>query len=348
MNNKIINEIIKVVEQGKRFLITAHINPEGDSLGSQLGLYHCLKQLNKDVCILNADPVPPNYRFLPGSKQIEILPANTKAAKLKEVSPRPVGNRCKAPNFDAIFVLDCSAAYRSGDVEDYIKKNKTGQRKGTVVNIDHHHDNDYFGDINWVDPGASSAGEMIFCLSKAMGLELTRKKAVCLYTAILTDTGSFNYSNTSSETYKIAGRLVEAGVQPKDIAVKVYQRRSAASVRLLGYALSGLELSNSGRLGWIKVTPQMLKKAGAAEKDTEDFVNYPRTISTVEAAVFFRQIAGDDYIRVNFRSKNKVDVSKVARKFGGGGHARASGCKIKAGDLDAVITKVIKEIRKYL
>jgi len=349
MKNKTIEDIIKVINDGERFLITAHINPDGDSIGSQLGLYHMLKQQGKQVRIMSAGKTPVNYRFLPGSRQIE----TQGSVKRLSVSGKYTGDK-----FDVVFALDCGGISRTGSVEQYIRKIRTKKSGLKVINIDHHHDNDCFGDINWVDSAASSTGELIFTLSKTAGFKILKKTALCLYTAILTDTGSFNYANTSACTYIAAADLIETGIRPEEIAARVYQNRSVASIRLLGYVLSGLQLSDHGRLAWLKVTPDMFKKARAKEEDTEDFVNYPRSVRGVEVAVFFRQIASDNKIRVNFRSKGKVDVSKIARKFGGGGHRRASGCILSHDDcvckgtspasIDIVIDKVVKEIRKHL
>lgn len=323
MQNKIIENIVNNINENSCFLITSHINPDGDSLGSQLAFYHLLRQCGKYTQIVNMDSGPTLYRFLPGIDQI-------------------TDKVIQEDKFDAVFVLDCSSIYRTGEVERYLKKIQV-----PIINIDHHPDNDYFGDINWVDTKASSVGEMIFYLTETGGLKLSKEISVCLYTAILTDTGSFNYANTTAQTYKITAQLVECGVRPEEIARKVYQSRSVASVRLLGYVLSNLQLGSKGRLCWGKITTDMLRKAQAKLKDTEEFVSYLRSILGVEVAVLFMEDISRDKIRVNFRSKGKVDVSKIAHELGGGGHPCASGA-ILNGTLDEVIEKVLSKIREYL
>jgi len=230
-----MKEAIEAIKKHKRFLITAHVNLEGDSAGSQLAMKEFLAAMGKEAFILDSDPVPAHLRFLPNADNIS---TDIGAAK----------------DFDAAVVLDCQTLKRTGSVEGLIKK-----RRAFVINIDHHVSNENFGDINWVDPRASSAGEMVYRLYKEAGVKLTKEAALALYVAILTDTGSFNYDNTSRATHEIAGELLGYGLDPAIVSESVYERRSIEDIRLLALVLDTLNISKDGAVAYMEVTRQMLK-----------------------------------------------------------------------------------------
>ncbi len=323
--NNGIEEVIKVLKSKNRFVITSHVNPEGDSVGSQIAMALVLKSLGKKTVMADHDEVPENLRFLPMSGKI-----------LKEVSP--------GFDPDAYIVLDCPVLGRVGRIAGGVTEDVD------IVNIDHHTSNDFFGTVNWVDPGASSVGEMVYRIVKKLNVPVGGDMAGAIYAAILTDTGMFNYNNTSCSTHNIAGELIETGLDPKKIHREIYERKSESEVRLLGMVLSGLKVEKSGKVAHISLTREMLKTEGVVKILTDEFINYPRSLSGVEVAIFFRENGGGSGdINVSFRSQGGVDVDKVAAKFGGGGHPRAAGCLIRnAGPLGEVKKKVIAEVNRFL
>lgn len=312
-----IKSISKAIEKFNRFLISAHINPEGDAIGSELALASLLRRLGKKVIILNESPVPHILRFMKGTDDI-----------LKE-APRNL-------DFDAAIVLDCPSMSRLGNVLPYVPDDKI------VFNIDHHVSNEDFGKYNWVDADTSSTGEMIFELFKAFKLEITYDEAVAMYVAIMTDTGSFRYTNASSKTHTIASELIERGVRPYEIYSRIYETTTMQDTNLLAEALQTLKVTDDGKVSWLWVTKEMLKKTKASLEGTENIVNFARAIEGAEIAILFRETGTENRIKVSFRSKGRVDVNKLAAFFDGGGHATASGCTI-FGKIEDVEKKVLKQ-----
>jgi len=322
-----LNEVIDAIKKGKRFLITAHVNVEGDALGSQLAMKELLTGMGKDAFILDNDPVPEHYRFLP---------------KAAEVSH----DLNKVDDFDAAVVLDCPTLNRTGRVKDVIKK-----RAKPIINIDHHISNENFGDTNWVEPNASSAGEMVFRLFKETGTRITKEVALSLYIAILTDTGSFNYDNTSSATHEIAGDLLGYGLDPALVSESVYERRSIKDINLLGLVLSTIRVNKEGTIAHLEVTKDMLDNTGADIAKSEGLINFARSIDGVKVAVLFKEDQKDkNKINISFRSKGNgdaIDVNKIASSFSGGGHTKASGCIIMEG-MNEAKKKVLGKIEEVL
>ncbi|MFA4981657.1 MAG: bifunctional oligoribonuclease/PAP phosphatase NrnA [Candidatus Omnitrophota bacterium] len=316
-----MKKIIEAIKKHNKFLITAHVNLEGDSIGSQLAMKELLAGLGKNGTIVDSDPVPDHYKFLP---------------KVGEIS-NDVEN---APDFDAAIVVDCPTLKRTGRVKDMISK------YGVIINIDHHISNEKFGTVNWVDANASSAGEMVYKLFKDARVKLTKETALCLYIAILTDTGSFNYDNTSKITHEIAGELLGYGLEPAQVSENVYERRSIADIKLLGMALSTLKVNKTGDVAYLEITNKMLRETGADTAKSEGFVNYARSIDKVKVAVIFKEDAGGR-INVSFRSKGEIDVNKIASYFGGGGHVKASGCMIDE-NLESAEEKVLAKVEEEL
>jgi phosphoesterase RecJ-like protein len=318
-----MEKIIKAIRQHKNFIITAHVNLEGDSIGSQLAMKELLEKLGKTAVIIDNDPVPQHYRFLSGT-----------AAILNRID--------SAPDFDAAVVLDCPTLKRIGRVNELLTEDKT------VINIDHHISNEKFGDVRWVDTQASSAGEIVYLLFKELGLKPSKESALALYIAILTDTGSFNYENTTQRTHAIAGELISYGIDPAAVSEDVYERRSLTDMKLLGMVLSTIKVNKAGDIAHLEITKSMLKETGAEIAKSEGFVNYARSIDGVKVAVIFKEdLQKPGIINVSFRSKGDVDVNKIASTFGGGGHAKASGCVV-AGTLAEVKRKVLATIEEAL
>lgn len=318
MTEKEIASFGNIINNSKKILITTHINPDGDGIGSGLALVHKLKKMNKEVHFINRDLLPKIYEFLPGSKKVK----NQKKIK---------------GNYDAAIILECPEIERNGNIIDYKKQVKT------TVNIDHHMGNTNFADINIVDPKAAAVGIQIFKLMKGLGWEINKEVADCIYVSIITDTGSFRYSNTTSEVHTIAAELLDIGVDPDFIASEVYAT-TKNSTRLFTEMLKRLKVIKN--VGWSFITKKMLKESGAHESETDNFINTIRAIKEVEVAILFKE-NNEGNIKASFRSKNGIDVNLIAKKFGGGGHMHASGCVIKE-SMKKAEKMVLTEIFKYL
>lgn len=312
-----LTRISEIIGDCSRFLITSHVRPDGDAIGSELALYLALRSLGKDVSIYNQDGVPEAYRFLPATAAVS----------------RDFG---RAESYEAVFVLDCSDLDRIGRDSEKLTAIKY------VISIDHHLSNGEFSDIGILDPGASSTGELVFKLIRELKIEITPEIATNLYTAILTDTGSFHYSNTGAESLGIASELVRAGADPAHIAGQVYESNPPAKIRLFAKAVQTWKLEWEGRVGSIVVSREMLREADANLEHTENFVDFVRAIKGVEVALFFLEM-GDDSYKVSMRSKGRINVEKIASRHGGGGHANAAACRI-SGDLDSVYAGILQAI----
>ena len=311
-------EILDVINKSESFIITSHIMPDGDSVGSLLAMTLFLEGLGKNVIPMVRDPIPKRYLFLPGSEDIQ------KACD--EFS-------------DVVICLD------SGDEERLGLDQPVRKYGSRVINIDHHKTNDMFGDINYVDSKASSTGEILYDLiSVRSGIDLNI--ALCLYTAIVTDTGSIRYSNTSPKTLKILSHLLEIGVKPDLVSRNVFENKSPEAISLLKAFLDTIEFHANGAIALSHLTQKMIDSAGAQEDDCDGLINWPRQIRGVEIAAFLRQIE-DKVIKVGLRSNGKMDVSKIAKAYQGGGHAKAAGFTLNT-TLDRAELLVARTLQEYL
>ena len=301
-----IKKIGGIIRDNQRFLVCGHVRPDGDCVGSQMTLYHLLTQMGKSVRLFNSGPIPPYFKFV---KYIE---------KLENVCD---------PAFDpeVCIYVDCGAEDR---VNGKIK------RCGIVINIDHHKSNDVFGDINYIDPTATSVGEQLYHIISEMGEAITKEIAECIYLSILADSGSFSFSNTSSMTFTVASRMVEAGADPAAIAQGLYEERSPQSVSLKAQVLSNLHFLCGGRLVWGEITQAMYRAVGGEDHEPDGLASEMRGMTGIDAAVLIHEIP-EGGLRAGFRSKGNFDVSKIAVELGGGGHVNASGCYIK-GDYETI------------
>lgn len=315
-----IEGICRVFRENDRFLIACHENPEGDAIGSELALALALRKMGKTATVLNADPVPGNLAFLPG--------AGTVVAE--EDGAR----------YQVAVVVDCGSPERTGRVGAELRKCPV------MVNIDHHRTNGAHGDYCLIEPDAAATGMLVHRVLTAMGAEIDRDVAVNIYVAILTDTGSFRYSNASPESFLIAGEMVRKGIDPWAVSEQVYETQSANRLRLLGRVLDSLELAGGGKIAAVSTRKSDLDEFSATKDHLEGFINYPRSIAGAEVAVAFRE-EGDREYRVSFRSKGRVDVSAVAASFGGGGHRNAAGCTV-LGDLADVKRRVFQALEAAL
>jgi len=310
-----LKDIARAISAAERILICGHVMPDGDCLGSALALSLTLKQLGKQVTTAGPDPVPEVYEFLPGFQDFR-------------VGSPPEGE------YDLLIVLDCPVPERLGN--GYCE---LPLRNMVVVNIDHHSGSSSFGTFSYVDPKAAAVGEIIFDLFDLMQVDISLDAAICLYTAIATDTGSFQYDSTTPATHRRVARLLEIGVSVSRVNLHLYEEKSRAAQLLLGAALNTLSFSSCGKVAWMTVTRDMLRGTGAGDEHTEGIVNYARSIKGVEVGMLFHELS-DGRCKISFRSKENVDVNRLAALFGGGGHSRAAGCVI-SGELKTIEDKVV-------
>ncbi len=312
---RIIERICAVINDSRSFLITAHVNPDGDTIGTQLALYLSLTAMGKKVTVINKDKVPAIYEFLPSSGIIK---------KSDAVSG----------SFDATILLECGIVERSGLSGIKLENN--------IVNIDHHPGNSCYGTLNWVDLDSAAVGLMVYELIKELPVDVTPEVATCLYTAIVTDTGSFQFSNTSAYALTACGELTALGINPSEIAQLCFENQPFRKMKLLGFSLSTLERDQTGQIAWMKMPYEVFVDLQACNEDTDGLINYPRSISGVKIALFFKEKEPGVH-RISMRSKGDYNVSAIAKHFDGGGHKHASGCTLR-GSFDEVRKTMLDKI----
>lgn len=320
-NSSTFFSLIEKIKSSKKICIASHINPDGDSIGSSLAMGLALKKLKSyNIKIAYIDSIPEQFKFLPGLELLQKIDINEK--------------------FDLLMVLDCGDLDRLGAYKFLVEK------ADYIVNIDHHISNSKFGKINVVEETASATGELIYNILEAMNVEIDKEIATCLYVAISTDTGSFKYDNTTPTTHKIAAKLLEKDIDLKKVTTEVYQSRSLKKTKLFIKSISTMELYCDNKVAIAEVTQEMLKKIDATLEDIDGIIEFIRDIDTVEVACILKEI-GEKEIRVGLRSKKYVDVAKIAQKFNGGGHIRASGCTIND-SLNNTKHNLLNEIKKNI
>jgi len=310
-----IAPVVEKITNCSSCIIVSHESPDGDSLGAQIGLALGLKKLGIKTQIRCKDPVPSIYGFLPGTELL--IPSRS----------------IRLGQGDILVVLDC------GNLE------RTGVRfiphpSPIIINIDHHVSNTAFGHVNWVDPDASATSEMIYLLLQCMAVAIDPCIATNLYAGILTDTGSFQFSNTSSQCLHIASQLVQANADPHAISSAIYDRKSLPAIRLIGHVLSGMEIHNGQGIALLTVTRQLLEDLDATYEDTEDLVVIPQKIASIRISILIKEL-DDGEFKVSLRSKGRLNVSKIADRLGGGGHPNAAGIKMK-GSLQQVKEEILR------
>ncbi len=322
-----VKQIEKIINEGKNFILTTHLNPDGDALGSEVAMAEYLRYLKKTVQIINISKTPRNYAFLDENGEFIHFDVNKHRNLLKKA--------------DAFLILDISDWGRLKEIGELIRETK----KPTIC-IDHHHVNYQFADVDLIREEASSTGELLFEFFEHVNFPLTDLAAKALYTCILTDTGSFRFSNTSSRTHFVASKLLEHNLDTKEIYSLVYEQNSPSKMALMADALQNLKYEFGGKLAWFVLTKEMFERHNASVWDTEGFPEIPRTIEGVEVSLMFTEIDKDD-IKISLRSKGKIVINQVAQKFGGGGHHFAAGAQVKK-PLDALVPQVLKELRAVM
>lgn len=312
-----MKKIAKLLKESENIAIISHKNPDGDAIGSQLGLALALEKEGKKVSCYNEGEIPDYLFFLPGSEKIKIY------------------NNEDLMDHIVVYV-DCAVGARTG----------IPLSEGITVNIDHHVSNDNFAKFNLVDTKAASTGEIIFNLLLEMKIELDRDIATSLYTAVSTDTGSFMYSNTTENTHLIAAELIKSGADTKGLRENFYEGVSLKRFKLTKYAYQEVKFDCNNLLAWVKIPLKLIVELGAKEEETEGVVGHLRNIKDVEIALLLKEREGG-IVKGSLRSKNLINVSNVAEVFGGGGHKRAAGFEI-FGTLEEVEEKVISVIKKEL
>ncbi|MFZ5649559.1 MAG: DHH family phosphoesterase [Bacillota bacterium] len=314
-----LQEISDILKRSSRVLICGHVVPDGDCLGSVAALGLTLEQIGKKVVMASPDTIPQTLSFLPGADRFMI----------------GCDNKSGGPDFDTFVVLDCSVPERLGCFRRFL------HRDLVMLNIDHHINSNTFAHYNYLDPTAAATGEILYDLIGSMGTVLSRDVATCLYVAIVTDTGSFQYENTSPKTMRRVAGLMEAGINAPSINVRLYEEKPIQNIQVLGAALESMRLSPCGRVAWTVVERELLGRFSAGDEHTDGLVNFLRTIRGVEVAILIKEIERGKY-KVGFRSKGKVNVHGLASKLGGGGHIRASGC-VLTGSLQDITERVVRE-----
>lgn len=319
---RIPETLTKSIHDTGRFVLLTHVHPDGDALGSLLGLADILDSMGKKVFCFLEEPVSQLYTFLPDFERIQ-----TDRKSLHEFINRDEGQAIA-------IALDCGDDNRLGKYKDELLAITP------FLVIDHHKSHKDYGEYRWVEPTRSSTGEMVYELAMALGVDISAKCAYDLYVAISTDTGSFRYDCTHARTLQIAGELVARGVQPADIACQIYDNFSISRLKLLELVLATLQLYASDQIACIHVSQEMLRQSGAELQDVEGFIEYPRSLSNAKVAVFIKE-GLNTQISVSLRAKGGCDVAEIAKFFNGGGHRNAAGFRFSGKSLDHVRAEVI-------
>ena len=315
-----LHEIIDYIDSVNKIAITFHVSPDGDATGSVLSLLQGLRNYGKEAYVISKDKPSDNLGFLPYIEEIT-------GESLKPTE-----------GTDCVIVLDCGNKERiAGDIEGF---------EGKLINIDHHLSNDKYGDINYVDTEASATCEVIYGLLTQMNIEITESIAKTLYTGIVTDTGSFRYSNATKKTHNIAGELVSSGIKHDEVHRDLFDNKTFGKMKLTGKVLDEMELVCNGKIVLMKITEEMLELIDREKEDTGDLVSLGNKIEGTEGCILLKEATPD--VKISFRSKDTLDVRKIAEMFNGGGHTKAAGAKIQNVTIDEAKKLVIEKLEKEL
>ena len=316
-----INNVIEKIKESKKIAITFHTSPDGDSLGSSTALTLALRSLGKDCSILCKEAIPQTFTYLPCSE--EITGENYNVEK----------------DTDLVIVLDC------GDFKRINAEILLKDRDYTLINLDHHMSNELYGDLNYVNTNASAVGEIVYQILKLLDISLTKEIGVALYTSLLTDTGSFRHSNTTSDTHNIAGDIINTGIDFSEIHRIIFDNKSFNKVKLYGKVIETMALECNKKVVFMELTNKMLEELNLDGSDTSDLITFGSKVEGAEVTVLIKE--SEDGVKVSLRSKNKVDVRKVAEGFNGGGHIRAAGF-VAESNIQTIKEKLITILEKEL
>jgi phosphoesterase RecJ-like protein len=318
MMNDSTRRIADRIRSCRRIAITSHLRPDGDSICTSLALALMAESLGKEACVINKDQTPSPFHRFPDADRIRI----------GQIAPQP---------FDTVILLECADVSRSGqdNLDGYFK-----------INIDHHYSNTPYADINWIDPEAPAVGEMVLALAQTLPVGFTPVMANHLYCSIVSDTGSFQFSNTTARALGACARLAELGASPIDVSERLYNNNPPEKIKLLGKVLTTLQLNARGNVAVISMFKDDLKALNLNEIDTEDITTLTRSIKDVEIVLFFKEMDRDTF-RVSLRSKGRANAARVAEQFGGGGHVHAAGFTVY-GPYDRLIKEIPQMVEKLL
>ncbi len=326
--NSIITNIINEIKSKNNFIITTHVNPDGDAIGSELALARYLQSLGKNATIINHSPTPDYLMFMLNSNDNILL-----------FNPEQHSSLIK--NSDVIFTLDISQLSRTKSLESFIRKSNAEK-----IIIDHHPTPEDYAEVSLVETTSSSTGELVYHLLKQAEAEFTLDVALPLYVAIMTDTGSFKYERTTAELHRIIAELLDAGVVPIKVHQAIYDQGSANRIQLLGRAFNSLVIAGDGKLAYMKISLKDLEETNSKEEDVEGFVSYTLSVKGVEVGLFFFELKNG--FKISFRSATTVPVNKLAGEFNGGGHFFAAGTRLENKDMEETLPKVIETAIKYI
>ncbi|HEV8539308.1 MAG TPA: bifunctional oligoribonuclease/PAP phosphatase NrnA [Bacteroidota bacterium] len=323
-----IEKIQNVIDGKQRCVLTTHVNPDGDGLGSELALARFLEKLGKSVTIINHSATPDNYRWMDQANGI--------------IKFLPERDRDYILDADVIFIVDTNQPDRLRSLEPFIR-----QSKGIKIVIDHHLEPHSFGDHYLIDDDATSTGEIVYRIITSINPKLLDKEiAQALYTAIMTDTGSFRYPRTDPEIHRIVSHLLEYGISPIEVYSNVYEGWSPGRMRLLGEVLDSMKTAYDGRLAYVVCTQEMFKKTGTTEIETDNFTSFPMSVRGVQVGILFNEL--NNGVKISFRSKGMIPINELAKEFGGNGHLNAAGTRIFDARLDEIVASVVDKANKYL
>lgn len=321
-----ITDVARAILDSKKIGISFHTSPDGDAIGSSLGLLNSLRLLGKDAYIISTEIIPDYLSFLPLAKEIDGTVIGPSA------------------NTDLVVVLDCGNVERiCADLSNY---------NGRIINLDHHISNENYGDINYIESDSASTCELVYMLSEELGIEFKPDDSKlisigeCLYTGILTDTGGFRHSNVTNRTHQIAGKLVSIGVKNNEIHSNLFENRPYEKLKFIGEALNCLELVLDNKVAYIGLPFKMLERLNLIKVDTSDVISMALSVKDVEVAVVIKET--EDGSKASLRSKKDINVSKIAEALGGGGHVKAAGIKLKDKKLDEAKEILLNQIAKEL
>ncbi len=316
-----LDAVARVIRERDRFVVTAHRNPEGDALGSSLGLGGALGEMGKQVLFYNADPVPRVLRPFPWADRVVQSLRDARAG-------------------DTVIVCDCGELERVGD------EMLARRAEFRFVNLDHHVSSLGFAEVSYVDPRASATALLVYRVLRRLGHPISPPVATSLLCGLVTDTGSFRYSNAGPETFEAAADLVRAGAKPDFVSQRLFDSNEEKTLRLLALVLGSLERTADGRIATVVVSREMFEGTGTSAEHVENFVNYPRSIEGVDLAVLLREL-GPDHWKVSLRGNGLVDTTAISGEWGGGGHRNASGCAVR-GRLEDVKRAIVARAQALL
>ena len=321
---------IDYIRASEKIIITTHINPDGDAIGSSMALYYALKNMGKEVeVIINESVCPETYKFLPQSQKIKQYNANIHNAKIYSA--------------DVIMIVDCGKLSRIKNMEDVVR-----QSPARKILIDHHINSEIFADYALLDASAIATGEILFALFEQANINITKEIADALYCSIYSDSGGFRFPKTSPRTHCIIASLLESGVNPDEIYDKIYNQNSLAKMHIRGMAMASMETFLDGKLTFIFVRKEMFQSTNCTNEDTEELSQVALSVKGTTVAIMIREYEESTELRISLRSKGDVNVQQIALKFGGGGHLNAAGCRLQNMNIEEAKQLLIEEIKVVL